>query len=220
MNRAAPSHLARQTGFTLIEVLIALSLAMGAIVLGVALYRTVGQATQGGRNAEREWVTEQFLRAQAVAADHAAIKRRSLARKASFEFGFVTRRSAQWGEDGPPVLAVWRYRPLDGSLQYHEAALPPWWPEDRPPQAAYDDLANRSGPGTWDGPIFPDVASVQFAYWNERRQTWDSDDADPSALAPVVRMALRHAGAERVYAFATKGALSSFSSSGSSQAAQ
>ena len=210
-----------QAGFTLIEVLIALTIAAITIGVGVALYQSVGRATQGGRVAERDWVTEQFLRRQAAEADRDLQTRLSLGRESSTEFGFVTRRSAQWGERGPPVLAVWRYDAITGALDYREAALPPWWPEDRNVQLVeYGELATIAERGVWQGRIFSDVARLKFTYWDERRKIWQSEDTDPSALAPVVRLEIAHAGTERTYAFETRGASSFSSSSGLSPAAQ
>jgi len=209
----------RDAGFTLMEVLIALAIGAGVIALGVALYQSVGRATQGGRSAERDWVTEQFLRRQAAAADRDLMSRLTLGRAQSGEFGFVTRRSAQWGEDGPPVLAVWRYQSLTGELRYREAALPAWWPENRPLSVEYAQLASAAERGVWEGRIYSDVASLRFSYWNERLLSWDSDNPDPASLAPVVRLEMSRAGSRRVYAFETRGASSFSSSSGLSPAA-
>ena len=212
---------APEAGFTLLEVVIALTIAVGTIALGVTLYQTVGRATQGARNAEHDWVTEQFLRRQAEAADPALAARFALVRQQGESFAFVTRRSARFGEDGPPVLALWRYDPPTASLRYREAALPAWWPEDRPTLVVdYAELADATDREVWEGRIFSDIARLQFSYWNERQQTWNTEDSDHTVLAPIVRLTIARADGEKVYAFETRGASSSSSSSGSSPAAQ
>jgi type II secretory pathway pseudopilin PulG len=211
-----------EAGFTLIEVVIAFAIAAGTIVLGVSLYRIVGVATQSGRTAERDWVTEQFLRGQVEAADAGSMIRFALGRERAREFGFVTRRSAQWGASGPPVLAIWRYDSDDATLRYHEAQVAPWWPEDRPPaDLDYEEMAVRTHPNVWDGQIFSDIASLQFGYWDERTKNWTPESPDPSHLAPIVRLAVVHVdGSERTFVFATSEASSFSSHSGSSQGAQ
>jgi prepilin-type N-terminal cleavage/methylation domain-containing protein len=209
-----------QAGFTLMEVLIVLTLACGAIILGVALDRTVGRATQGGRAAEHDWVTEQFLRRQAIEAQRPDPPAPIITRERAHEFGFVTRRSAQWGEDGPPVLAVWRYDSGQGVLRYREAALPPWWPEDRPSTLPdYDALADTQDRGVWEGRIFSDIDKLEFSYWDERRRVWDAENPDSTALTPIVRLKIDRGSTERVFSFATRGALSFSLSSGLSPAA-
>ena len=209
-------------GFTLIEVVVAFAIAAGTIVLGVSLYRIVGVATQSGRTAERDWVTEQFLRGQVEAADANSMIRFALGRERAREFGFVTRRSAQWGASGPPVLAIWRYDSDDASLRYHEAQIAPWWPEDRPPaDLDYEEMAVRTHPNVWDGRIFSDIDSLQFGYWDERTRNWTQESPDPSHLAAIVRMSVRHVdGSERTFVFATNEASSFSSRSGSSPGAR
>jgi hypothetical protein len=220
MRRACARTSVGQSGFTLMEVVIAFAIAAGAIVLGVALYRTVGTATQSARTAERDWVTEQFLRDQFGAAELNVMQGFSLVRQRSRELGFVTLRSAQWGANGPPVLAVWRYDAADASLRYRETQLPAWWPEDRPPNTVdYDGLSSQTGATVWQGRIFSDVEDMKFGYWDGRTKNWIGEEPERAPMASIVRLMVRRAAEdERTFVFA-RGGSSSSSPSGSSPAA-
>lgn len=173
----------RVQGFTLLELIVALTLSTLVVTLAVALYATVQRAGTGIVNAQRDWVALQFLRTQLAHQDRALNKTFSLVRMERDRLAFVTRKSAQFGLGGPPVLALYR---LDGGvLSYREVALPAWWGiTDRESQFDFDRL--RETQEAYDGALFTTPTDAAFAYWDGAERSWRDElrrhDSLPSTL--------------------------------------
>jgi len=207
------------SGFTLLEVLVALTISTALVLLGLSIFRTVGQATMRASTSGRDWTTELFLRRQLAEADFTLSQRFALVRTEADRFSFVSRRSAQFGELGPPALVTWWFDAATRNLRYRETMLPAWWAGDAARGLSYDEITSDSSLPGFECVIFSDVSLPHFRYWNAGLRTWDRDSADYSTMPERIRLELtRTQGPER-YVFETRKGSFSFSSSGSSPAA-
>lgn len=215
--RGAPAQY-RPGGFTLLEVLVALAISALLIFLTVSLYQTVLRAGETLRAGHRAWVAEQFLRAQAYESDPELVKRFGVMRGGIEAFSFITRKSAQFGDYGPPVFVTYRYDQATRALVYDEVPMPGWWnakPGDF--HFTYDDLRYASGDQVWHDSLFTDLAAVRFSYWDEEHDRWVDDLNTTSKLPAAVRIATTGPLGRTIVL--ENGASSSSSSSGSSPAA-
>ena len=208
----------RQDGFTLLEVLVALGISALIIFLAVTLYQTVLRAGETVRGGHRVWVAEQFLRAQAYEADPELVKRFGVMRGGVESFSFVTHKSAQFGDNGPPMFVTYRYDQATHALVYDEVPMPGWWrakPGDF--HFTYDDLRYAAGDEVWHDTLFSDLAAVRFSYWDGEHERWVDDLNTTTDLPLAVRLALSGPLARTIVLESAVSSLSS--SSGSSPAA-
>lgn len=175
----------RLRGFTLLELIVALTLSTLVVGLAVGLYATVQRAGSGIVSAQRDWVALQFLRGQLAHQDRTLNKTFTLVRMERDRLAFVTRKSAQFGTGGPPVLALYH---LDGGqLRYREVALPAWWGlKDRESQFDFERL--RDTREAFEGTLFPLATDAAFAYWDEVERQWRDESRRRDALSRVVRL--------------------------------
>lgn len=179
----------RIRGFTLLELIVAMALSTLVVGLAVGLYATVQRAGGSIVSAQRDWVALQFLRTQLAHQDRTLNKTLGLVRMERDRLAFVTRKSAQFGIDGPPVLALYR---LDGGqLAYREVALPAWWGlKDRESQFDFDRL--REERDAFEGAMFAASGDAAFAYWDEAAREWREQLRGQDALPRVVRLLGKH----------------------------
>jgi prepilin-type N-terminal cleavage/methylation domain-containing protein len=180
-----------QAGFTLLEVLVALAISAMLIAITVQLYRTVLQAGETVKSGQSSWVAEQFLRGQAYTADSALGSHFNLVHATTESYSFVTHKSVQYGENGPPVFVTYRYDPTAGALVYDEVPMPGWWraqPGDY--RFTYDDLRVATGELVWHGSLFANLTGVQFSYWDEEHKKWLSSLIGSANMPPAVKVTL------------------------------
>lgn len=175
----------RHRGFTLMEVVIAMALSALVVMMAVGLYSTVQRAGTSIVSAQRVWIAQQFLRGQLANQDQTLNKTFNLVRFERDRLTFVTRKSALYGHDGPPVVAF--YRIDHGELRYREVPLPPWWKlEDRESQFDLERL--RGSPTAYEGALFAIPANGGFNRWDRDSRDWVERWTDESALPPLVRL--------------------------------
>lgn len=180
-------------GFTLVEVLVVVSVSAGLILALTLLYRTTGRAATALQTNQADWNAEQFVRAQAraIAPQKPALELFAGRRD---ELMFVTFRSAAAGHDGPPVFVRYRYDPEKSRLTYQERRVPPWWHGTEP---YVPSLLVREFDDGKPEPVglFQGIEDFAFSYrgpgrdaqWQER---WD----DRGRLPSLVRLQFRRAG--------------------------
>ncbi|MBI3706781.1 MAG: hypothetical protein HY246_03740 [Proteobacteria bacterium] len=208
--RASPASAA---GFTLFELIIAVALSAAVIVLGVQLYQTVVRAGDAMARGQRDWSAEQFVRGQLLAADRELNQRFKTVLADDGQLSFVTRKSAQFGEDSPPVLAT--YTVSSGTaIRYSEIALPPWWDDGVRSSIVGDRLRDLDRPNAWKGQLLADMSTASFSYWDNERQRWVDRWSNKENLPVLVRLEIRKFGETRQFVMETK-ALSFSLSSGS-----
>lgn len=209
----------QSAGFTLLEILVVMTIASGLVLMGVAMLNGVTQAAQNRHNGQRDWITELYLRQQMNELDPKLTSTFSLGRMESETFRFVSRRSAQFGEYGPPALVEWHFAPNQHELRYRETIFPPWWDRDASRDITEDLLELTGQYDHWDGVLFADLSAARFQYWSPEQKTWTDSIPDRSQTSRLVRLELEQRGGRRTLIFETNGALSSFLSSGSSSGA-
>jgi len=184
---AGPAPATRMTGFTLLEMVVAMALMGLVITLGVTLKDMVLRAGYKLSAGDRDWTAELFLRDQLRQLGRGLGLDRPLIAGDGRELTLITRRSARFGRDGPPVLARWRFDAGRTRLLYEEALLPPWWGE---PEGNFDSLLeawerNSDLPHSWQTTIFPDLANGYLAYWQDETKDWTdrwTRNAPPAAI--------------------------------------
>jgi type II secretion system protein J len=215
----APGRAPAAAGFTLIELLVAMAISSMIVATAVTLQRVVLQAGDTVKSGQRAWVAEQFLRAQSYALDLELTKRFALVRTDAESYSFVTRRSAQFGDGGPPVFVTYRFDDARGALAYDEVAMPGWWlssPGDY--RFSAEGLGEQRGAGVWHGVLFNNVSAVHFSYWDKDRGQWSEALHVQTAPPPAVKIELQ--GAQPREIVLENGVSSLFSFSGSSPDAQ
>ncbi|MGQ0663456.1 MAG: prepilin-type N-terminal cleavage/methylation domain-containing protein [Pseudomonadota bacterium] len=203
----------RSAGFTLLELVVALALSAGVIALAVQLYQTVVRAGDALTGGQRDWTAEQFLRAQLLAADDALNKRFETVLGESDRLSFLTRKSAQFGEDSLPVLAT--YTIVSGTaVRYAEVALPPWWTERTRDALIADRLRELETIHAWRDVLLPQITAATFSYWDGKFQQWANRWPDKDKLPAIVRLEVQSLGETKRLVMETR-ALSFSLSSGS-----
>ena len=192
-----PSTHRRSAGFTILELLVALTLAAAVVALAVTLKQTVLRAGVSLEAGHRDWATEQFLRSQLWAADEALNKEFGLVVSERSQLSFVTRKSAQYGNTGVPVLATYRIVAGAQTLEYYEIRLPPWW---RASAAELKWLVSAPDggerPETWRSTVFSDIDIATFSFWDSSRQSWVENWTDTTRLPRLLRLEARRFGGE------------------------
>ena len=210
-----PSTHRGAAGFTLLELLVALTLAAAVVVLAVTLKQTVLRAGMSLEAGHRDWAAEQFLRAQLRATDEALNRTFGLVVAQSGQLSFVTRKSAQYGNMDVPVLATYHISPSGRALDYYEIRLPPWWrANERELKWLLSARDRAEGPGTWRSTVLADIDTAKFYFWDSFRQTWVENWTVTTRLPRLLRLKARRFGAEMDMILETE-ALSYSLSSGS-----
>ena len=129
-NPRPPRPASPARGFTLIEILVVLTLSLGMVLTVTQLYRATGRTLQSLRGIDREWQLQHSLRSQARALYLVTDTPQLRLYGDDRQLILPTWQSRRTGRDGPPVLARYRYDSSQRSLYYQEIPLPPPWADD------------------------------------------------------------------------------------------
>ena len=150
----------RQSGFTLLELLISVTIASGIIVLLTLVMRTALHSIAGAEGDVDSWQAQQFVRKQIAA----RLSADAFLLADSTELAFVTSLSARYGDIGPRVMVLYQYDRTEQALSYREITLPPLWEET---DSTFRDYLGRlkAGQGEgWQDQILTDLSEFQFSY--------------------------------------------------------
>lgn len=186
----------RCSGFTLLELLVVVSISTLIIATLTALYRMTTRTAVTLTHSEDEWGAEQFLRRQYMLV-HPATLDLGLFEADEDSLAFVSYKSARHGENGPPVLARYRYQALENRLAYQEQDLPAWW------ETRGADLARRlleKTDGGWTDIAFYQVDRAEFGFLvrTPDRVRWQRRWNDRKTLPQLIKLEMQRLGEQRV----------------------
>ncbi len=131
----------RSGGFTLVEILVVVTISAGLVMLMAALYRSAGKTLHSLRGINKEWNLQHQLRQQLdrlLVQPELGLVGLQGRRDTLFLTTWYSRKAAMAGK---PVLAVYRYNPIKRTIDYDEWPLPPWWEGQAPRGTLVPDLA-------------------------------------------------------------------------------
>ena len=200
------------TGFTLLELLVALTLAAAVIVLAVNLKQIAIKGAASVPLALRNWSVEQFMRSQVRMADSDLMALFELVEANPDHVAFISRRSAQFGEEAP-VLVTYTFNATYRSIAYRELLLPPWWTEAARTSPDRVVLKRRlDDQVAWEGELLSGVDIAAFSYWDESRQAWTQQWDQPDRLPPLIELTISRLGQTKRIVLETEGLSFSLSS--------
>jgi len=169
------------SGFTLLELLIVITISAALVILLGQLYRLVGKTSFSLFSANDDWVFEQFLRKQLWFSDQRFFKL-GLRKYQAQEIIFASRLSARYGQDGPPVLVRYRYEPSSNALLYTEVTIPPWWAEQYKSLSLYSLFHGRQERFQETALSHLDNFSFSFFDGQQWHDKWLIDTAPPNLI--------------------------------------
>lgn len=182
MTRSHPS-----SGFTLLEIVVALAILAATVALGLELSRSVSRTGMGILRLQGDWSAEQFLRGQLADVDAEATLRTGYFRTEPGRIVFVTKRSAQFGPGGPSFVVSYRIG-AENEISYFETMLPPQWTNDPRHRPHLDRLLSTAGDRTWSAKFMTGVSSAGFRYLSPDRTRWIDRWPDQRSFPAAVRL--------------------------------
>ena len=98
----------RERGFSLLELVVVVTISAGLIILLSLLYRNIRFTGEALKSVETDWTAELFMRKQLLYRDE-RFDAFGLFQGEPDAVRFVTRFSARYGNAGPPVYVRYRY---------------------------------------------------------------------------------------------------------------
>lgn len=185
----------KNAGFTLLELLISVSLTAAIVILASHLYETVNKVGNRTLSINRNWGVQQFLRQQFEAADSSLNGYFLAIHGTSDRFSYISKNSAQYGQNQRPVLVTYRFNYADRRLMYYEISVPPWWDENQERyRALIDSWRYQSGDKSYEAPLFSNVESFELRYWEAGRRRWSEVWNNKKNMPPLVRLRVTVAG--------------------------
>lgn len=185
-----------QTGFSLVEMIVVITISTGLVFLLVKLYQSVAHAGQIVGSRQSDWGAERFMRKQMLVSLVRANSRGYFTGETD-RLMFATRKSAAGSMEGWPVLAYYAFEPNARALTYRESPLLPDGQEATAPSPArqWQDFRLQTTP---PAVILHGVENLRFGYHGPlSTQKWQGawNDPEPPTL---VRVEYTKAGQEHV----------------------
>jgi prepilin-type N-terminal cleavage/methylation domain-containing protein len=168
------------SGFSLLELLIVITISGALIVFISQLYRMVGDTANTLFSNNKQWLFERFIRKQLWFLDRRFVQS-DLFECRSQEMIFVSQYSAKYALSGPPVLTKYFYDDSLNTLFYTEAIIPPWW-NDAAKNFRHSDLFNTLST-QWKTTAITQVKDFKLSYFDGKK--W-SNTCFPGTLFPVL----------------------------------
>lgn len=128
MNRRIARYACRrESGFTLIEIMVVLVICLGLVALMTSLYRSVGKSAIALRGGHQEWAAQQQLREQFQHLAYMPGDRLQPVVGLGMELYLLDWQSKAASLDGKPVFVRYHYNSGERTLYYQEYPLPAWW---------------------------------------------------------------------------------------------
>ncbi|WP_031433495.1 type II secretion system protein GspJ [Methylomarinum vadi] len=168
-------------GFSLLELLVVITISSALIIFLSQLHRMVGHAAQTLFSNNDDWLFERFARKQFWHLDSNLLTS-ELTHWHRDEIIFVSRYSARYALDGPPALVRYHLDDSKNAIVYTETLLPPWW-DGQLERFRHRDLFQASE-GQWQSNALTQVEDFSFSFFNGTRwgDTWDSGEQLPALV--------------------------------------
>ncbi len=183
-----------QSGLTLLELLIAMTISVMVVLLAFETYRVVARTATKLETTQRFWPTESFLRAQLAHQDSALNMRFPMIEGRYDSLRFITQRSARSGYDGGPVFVEYRFDRAKNALIYKEQPLPAWWISNL--SLIKRDLRQQALDKSWESVFIAGINQVQFDYWDTKKLQWSPTWNQAQTLPKLIRLRYRRNGQE------------------------
>jgi len=188
------------SGFSLLELLIVITISSTLILFIAQLYRMVGQTVNTLFSNNDQWLFERFIRKQTWFMDHRFYQDKLFSLN-SHDLIFVSQYSAQYALAGPPTLVKYHYDDDANTLFYSEMAIPPWW-DDKLKYFRHDELFNSQNP-QWHSIAINKIDDFSFSYFDGKN--WDDRWSSTTQLPLLVKMQFTRTGAAIELILETKG---------------
>lgn len=200
-----------RSGFTLLELLISMAIALTLILLTSDIYKTVNQFGNQRQNIMRDYGAEHYLRNQFESADTALNALFQAVYVRYNEFTYISRRSAQWGIEQRPVLVTYKYDAAERRIIYTEQGVYPWWGRsDDVLRAEAENMRVNPQNSAFRSTLFGNVDGFELEFWDSGKKQWKKDWSDRKIMPPVVRFKIQQQG--QPYEIVLTGGVSSWSS--------
>jgi len=203
-------HHRGMSGFTLIEIMVALIICLGLVILMTTLYQSVGKSALALRGGQQEWNAQQQMREQMLHLFNIPpdVKSNVITPVVgqSAELYLASWQSGADATSGKPVLGYYHYVAKDRTLYYQEGPLPAWWQDNT---SAFDpsqlQLNVRATPSKR---ILTGVDSLAFVYLSKgttfmRQGYWEQNWQDPVAPS-LIQLQFTKAGRKYAIWFETR----------------
>lgn len=173
------STLRTMSGFTLLELIVAIVLTSLLVIYLTQLYQMTGQTVSALKSAESDWGAEQFMRQQiwqSLPAFNTDLKQ---FQGEKYRLQFSTRYSGKAGDTGAYVKAIYYYDSHKQTLEYEERPYSNWWTDE-----GREAIRRNADKKTYEPLIvFKQIKDLQFSYsykdidgtikWKDK---WDKPD--------------------------------------------
>ena len=179
-------------GFTLLELLISMSIAMTLILLSSELYQAVNRFGNQRLNTLRDFGAEQFVRNQYEFADSALNERLQAVIIRRDELSFISRRSAQWGLEQRPVLVTYKFNAATNTIAYTEQGLGAWWGRsEEVMRAELENLRYNTVSDSYKNTIFTNVEEFKMQFWDSVKRRWINEWSERKSIPPIARLTIK-----------------------------
>ena len=206
------TDLYRESGFTLLELVVAVALSAAVIAMSAQLQSVVYDAGNAAANGDRDWSTELFIRSQVRLATHELDDQAKIFVGERHRFRFLSSRSVLYGK-GVLVAATYSFQSSSQTLQYEEAVVPPWWDDTllaygKDPAIWWHQDERRS----WRGTVFSGVLEAEFSFWDYEAQAWQEYWNGSEGFPSLVRLRLEDSQQTREFIIEPEASFFSMSS--------
>ncbi len=181
-------------GFTLLELLVVVTISAALILLLSRLYWMVGKASGSLNNVQNDWLLDQFMRNQIYALDQKYIGQGAFHGEPQ-RLRFVTRHSASNGAAGVLTLSEYNYDEFQEELRYRERVLPPWWNDQLNGSDAIQQVFNSGKVRNWWSDVaLTRVTELRFSYSAGKLNEWVNRWQETTQVPALIKLEYQYAG--------------------------
>ena len=187
-----------QRGFTLIEMILALTLGMALVILASGVYSNLQRIATRSLDMQNDWLTQNFIRQQIEAADMELNRKFKAIVAEPDSFSFISRYSAQFGQQHRPVFVTYRYDASAKTLWYREITIPPeWMKADADPRQQLQLWRRGNWAGSYENFLWRNIDGWKIEYWQVANKNWSEQWSQENFMPGLMRWRWQQAGRAR-----------------------